>query len=607
MAADEKGFYVSDVNKYNIAPFLTIIVMKRNASSEFFEIHSGVVEKILKDSKDETSIGETKQEKYPDSKGVIYTSYNVFPAPSWLKGLNDKNLERNVAVSIYLGDYIAFYFSQRGTKDKVRELVEDGVIKGLDFVESSIFNYLFVNEDKVNMLWLSGIHGKEASKADSKVLGGGGVVDTLDPILDQSYVMSAARTEVDLDAVGVSLGINPFKSSVWRGPCNDWDQFEGRVFSILQIVADCKGMKDNPVSFLSYPINDCKELGWAYDFSISDPDFLPSGMSRRKEDLLRVIWQNYTFKLQDSLNGDYVWMDIFFKGKFVGDVKFDIKIKKRKVVFEVTKYNPKKGFKYQFRKFLMILDNPELVKIWFESGHAIVNGMIYKTGYVDVEYEDFIWDDFSNYELKREKPGKLKTVPELGKVGKEKSLFCWVLNKWTGCWHEPSEYSMKGRGRGWLYCDDGAGEKADFIHYIEWKGVHYISLIHVKAAKSDGPDRKISVGAHDVVLSQAVKNIRYCFRKNLVSELLSRADNAKEKYCWFDGKLSQPDNFIEKLNELPNNGSVKSRVVVVQPHTMKSYYLGASTKIKNQLDVLLVSAQTSIRSAGSSFYIIGSE
>lgn len=604
---DNNGFSVSDVEKENVAPFLTILVMRKSSEVDFHVIHTDVVKQISKASKDEILVGDTKSEAYHEDMGLVYTTYNLYSTPAWLVDSSDKDLERNIVVSIYRGEHIAFYFSQKGLKDQVREFIEDGVIENLDFVDSSIFNFVFVNEDKVNMLWLSGIHGKEASKADSKVLGGGGVVDTLDPILDQSYVMSAARTEVDLDSVGVSIGINPFKSSVWRGPCNSWNQFEGRVFSILETIESCIGKKDNPVSFLSYPINDCKDLSRPYDFSIADPDFLPADFSRRKEELLRKVWAGYTFELQSGLHGDYVWLDVYFEGSRVGDVKFDVKIKRRCAFFEIIKNKPVDGCKSKFDDFLKVLKYPELVKIWFESGHAVVNGMVYKTGYVDVDYDGFIWSDFANYDVKLEKPGKLKTNPELDKIGKCNSLFCWVLNRWTGCWHEPSEYGKRGYGKGWLYCDDGAGEKADFIHCIEWEGIHYISLIHVKAAKSDSIDRKISVGAHDIVLSQAVKNIRYCYRKNLVSELTNRTKNATEKYCWLNGEIVDADRFIQNLDSLPNNGTVKSRVLVVQPHTLKNYYTAASTKIKNQLDVLLVSAQTSIRSAGSSFYIIGAE
>lgn len=607
MSQGDEKHNVSDVDKENIAPFLTILVLRRNHGADFSKIHSDIVSEVSKASKDEIYFGETKSLDYREGLGFSHTTYNLYSTPAWLVNSSDKDLERNIIVSLYSGDHIALYFSQKGLKDQVRELIEDGDIKDLEFVDSSIFNFVFVNEDKVNMLWLSGIHGKEASKADSKVLGGGGVVDTLDPILDQSYVMSAARTEVDFDSVGVSIGINPFKSSVWRGPCNSWEQFESRVFKILDTVETCKGTKDNPVSFLSYPINDCNGLSGPYDFSIADPDFLPSDFSQQRANLLRRIWGGYNFELQVPLHGNYVWLDVFSEGKKVGDVKFDVRTKKNKAFFEFKSKNPIAGCKLKFDDFLKILSYPELVKIWFESGHAVVNGMVYKTGYVDVEYDGFIWSDFSNFNIKQEKPGRFPSNPELHKTGSYRSLFCWVFREWTGCWHTPSDYGKNNIGKGWLYCDDGAGEKADFIHYIEWEGIHYISLIHVKAAKSDSPNRKISVGAHDVVLSQAVKNIRYCYRKNLIGELSNRAKNATEKHCWLDGKRKTSAQFIQKLEKLPNNGTVKTRVLVVQPHTFKNYYNAASTNIRNQLDVLLVSAQNSVRSAGSSFYIIGAE
>ncbi len=120
----EKGVTVSNVEKENIAPFLTILVMKKNSSSDFLKIHSDVIEKISNNSKDEILLGEHKEEKYDEALGLIYTTYNVFSTPSWLIGLSDKDLERNVAVSIYRGEYIAFYFSQKGTMDQVREIIE---------------------------------------------------------------------------------------------------------------------------------------------------------------------------------------------------------------------------------------------------------------------------------------------------------------------------------------------------------------------------------------------------------------------------------------------------------------------------------------------------
>jgi predicted Zn-ribbon and HTH transcriptional regulator len=181
-----------------------------------------------------------------------------------------------------------------------------------------------------------------------------------------------------------------------------------------------------------------------------------------------------------------------------------------------------------------------------------------------------------------------------------------VKNRWSGHWLDSKDFNTTERQIGWLFCDDGAGEKADFIHYVEYEGMHLISLIHVKAAKTDSPTRKISVGAHDIVLNQGVKNLRYCSRKTLATDLRERLESASKKECWRDGKKVDPSDFIEALEEINGISKVKNRVIIVQPHTLKKTYTNTkNSKIKRQLDVLLVSAENAIRSSGAEFYLLG--
>jgi hypothetical protein len=45
-------------------------------------------------------------------------------------------------------------------------------------------------------------------------------------------------------------------------------------------------------------------------------------------------------------------------------------------------------------------------------------------------------------------------------------------------------------GNGWLTCDDGPGEVADFVH-VDPAGV--LTLVHVKAAHGDGHRRGVAV------------------------------------------------------------------------------------------------------------------
>ncbi|GHZ51300.1 hypothetical protein VCSRO8_3531 [Vibrio cholerae] len=69
--------------------------------------------------------------------------------------------------------------------------------------------------------------------------------------------------------------------------------------------------------------------------------------------------------------------------------------------------------------------------------------------------------------------------------------------------------------------------------------------------------------------------------------------------------LRIPD-FFNELLALKDNKHVKTRVIVIQPHTQQSTYENSNgSKIKTQLDVLLVSAENAVRSSGADFHIVG--
>ncbi|MEN3258230.1 hypothetical protein AAH678_05385 [Sodalis endosymbiont of Spalangia cameroni] len=249
--------------------------------------------------------------------------------------------------------------------------------------------------------------------------------------------------------------------------------------------------------------------------------------------------------------------------------------------------------------------SPEVVKCWYESGHTIVNSRVFKTKYRDIPFDNFIWADFEDFDILKEKPvvnGKIA----LNKIGYQKSLFCWIKQHWSGLWGSHEDFLTTDRPTGWLFCDDGAGEKADFLHIVQHNDNIYFSLIHIKAANTSSAERRISVGAHDIVINQAIKNLRYINRKILAAELRERAKKVEIKYCWKDDKISDHNSFIDAIASFERESRIRFRVIIVQPHTMKSYYTqNAQSAIRKQLDVLLVSAEAAIKASGAEFYIIG--
>jgi hypothetical protein len=129
-------------------------------------------------------------------------------------------------------------------------------------------------------------------------------------------------------------------------------------------------------------------------------------------------------------------------------------------------------------------------------------------------------------------------------------LFAWVVRQF---------------GAGWLLCDDGPGEVADFLH-LATDGT--LTVIHVKAAGSHSANRGIAVTRFEQVVSQAEKNIIFLDNDMLVARL-SRTRTAGSA-AWHDGRRVSAMEFVDQLRR--RGISDKTFVVIVQPHLLSSVY-----------------------------------
>lgn len=119
---------------------------------------------------------------------------------------------------------------------------------------------------------------------------------------------------------------------------------------------------------------------------------------------------------------------------------------------------------------------------------------------------------------------------------------------------------------GWLTCDDSPGEIADFIH-VDPGGV--LSLIHVKAANSDSPARRVAAAAYEVVTSQAAKNLHFAERERLRDRLLSPPVSVPA--TWNEGsRAPNRDEFLDAFDS--RNGTDPVQAVIVQPHLNEGTY-----------------------------------
>src|SRR5262249_43913603 len=121
---------------------------------------------------------------------------------------------------------------------------------------------------------------------------------------------------------------------------------------------------------------------------------------------------------------------------------------------------------------------------------------------------------------------------------------------------------------GWLACDDGAMEVADFIHLDDRSVPPVLSLIHVKGAGSREPNRGLSVSKFEVVTGQAVKNLRSLDRKILEQGMAEGIGRKVGGLVWHNRRTCTRQDLLRALAAVGND--YDRRVVILQPHLRRN-------------------------------------
>ena len=168
---------------------------------------------------------------------------------------------------------------------------------------------------------------------------------------------------------------------------------------------------------------------------------------------------------------------------------------------------------------------------------------------------------------------------------------------------------------GWLVCDDGAMESADFIHLDDARNPPELTLIHVKGSGSADAGRNLSVSDYEVVIGQAVKNLRHIDRGLLGDKLAANATGVLKDAVWHNGERQKDRKaLLQVLMGLGSN--LKTKVVVFQPRVRRSVFnairkkmddgkpTDAAVRRMQQLDALLLGARADCFSLGASFAVV---
>lgn len=604
-----------------LKPYTSLLLGKnssgRRAKDVLIEVIDDV-DSLVKSTTNGVERGPTEHNEPGKHHGlwVAYLTYQERRSPAWAPESNLLDVVNHLVVVCARDRFVAIYASDPSLGRSLGRSMGasgNGPLSCLQRIPVGTLNTAFCH-GPARTLWLSGIHRRVESKADSKTLSGTNLSFALDPIGDQSYYFTAARTAVDLpnlpdDRSTRAIGFSPRKSRAWAGPSRDWSEFVKLVYALLGQLKHAENELPDltPLPVLAGPVDDAVNIETPYDVSVIAPELLSDIAITDGALLQKAERWAYDARFEITPTGGPNFnADVFLHGVRLGTLGFEICIAgDGGATWEITSDDDSVP---ELREAREVCKDPGWITVRYESGHTLSNGAIYSMRFRDVRFDTDRWRFYrmTAFDVTKEKPpNSLHFDPAA--IGDHDSLFCWVQKNWP----PPGP----GVQAGWLTCDDGAGEIADFVHVDTTHRV--VTLIHVKASHSKKHDRQISTSDYEVVVGQAVKNLRMLDRVNLADRLMEGNDKAVASATWKNGvKQNDRTGLVKAVRRLGDNYSRK--VVILQPRVTAAEYQRArddqdrnakTSRVKRmqQLDTLLIEAESACRDLGAEFIVIGEE
>ena len=454
-------------------------------------------------------------------------------------------------------------------------------------------------------LWLRGTHARRTTKADSKNISGRRLQDALSPLEDSSFSMGSARAELPAGeiygALAGTIGTTPRKSLVWISRTTDFMQFAGLICDLLILIEStlaAGASVDSPYPWLATELRSLNGVRDAYEITTLSVEEIPRTPDWPEEaveaaSLLGRATFNVIGNSKDANFVADVGLDGSVGGRIRGVVKDENGVAQINFGWDAES-NPTD--EPSVRMVMDSLEYTDLITIYYGSGHAISSGSVWSAAIREAVFPGWEWQSFETFNLRQEKPNKTSSqeIHDAIAEGGDDSLFAWVV-------------SSLGQD-GWLTCDDGPGEIADFVKY---DGDGTVSLIHVKAATSDNPNRPVNVTSYEVVTSQATKNLTYLNTELLIDRL--SVPNISRPACWYNGqRINDRVEMLEFLSVRPAQAPL--RVMVVQPQMSKARYdrsvASGSGSIDNMrlklLETMLNAARGAVTGLGADLRVIAS-
>lgn len=585
----------------DLRPYQAVLLAQMDADGELMTAKQVMnkLKKVLdvKTGSSARKIVNSGQSVQPDSFFIHYEDRR--PASWSLKPVMDR--VNYLAVVVVKGRWIAIHCTEGVKRDAIKRAIRKRKLGSLRLVVGGHLKAAFM-KGPARTLWMRGTHRSTPWKADTKVLGGKDLAPALDPLGDQSYRYTAARFDANNPAIGDVMGCAVDQSKVWVGPSPDWNEFRSVIVALLDELDATAGEESEPLPVLALAQTDLKNVNSAFDLAVAPPELQMLGPALDLSEVqhladLETLAFGTQFEVTQSTGHD-VAADVFRSGVPIGNVELHLSDSDGEITVEIEG-TPATGHTDEFNEVKAKLNDPDLLTIYYDSGHTVQSSQAFTVRYRDLPFLDWTWVAFGDqWQVQVEKPAAGLTA-----IGTEKSLFDWTCLAWP--------VGASRDVQGWLACDDRPGETADFLRIDESSSVPTLELIHVKSAKTASKNRGISVGAYEVVSGQAVKNIRHLDAVVAAGELVSGTIPTNLSFAaWENGEPRSRAQFVARLNQLGSNFA--RRVVIVQPHVRKELVDAVRSNPNHseaprmrQLDSLLHGVAANCQSAGAEFVVVG--
>lgn len=520
---------------------------------------------------------------------VTVAVHRVEQRPGWLTEPVYLDVNHELTIVARRGRFIALH-APGPVRDALRRWLDGPAVTGLRRVPAAVLEGALLRGE-AKSLWLRGTHPRRTTKIDSKAISGTDLRFALSPFDDATFAVASARSALGAEAAGAafrgSVGTTPHRALVWNRQTESLPEFLQCIAELITVVEralERPAIPEPAFPVLAQRLPDLTGVGGAYDIARADLEEQPDSAGPLDALLFKVTGRP-----------DTAGFDLDVTGHGLQPVRL-----RAEVAVEAGRVRIRFGFRDEptdqawGEQVLDALDHSDPLTIYYASGHAVSGGGVFRPRISRQAFPNWSWADFTGRDITREKPqGRLDRIHSAIGAEGDRSLFGWVASHYAG---------------GFLTCDDGAGEVADFVH-VDRDGT--LSLIHVKSSASRSPGRHISASAFQVVVAQAVKNVMF-LEPELLEQRLRRPPVASPA-CWVDGRRV-PDRAALFRRLALRDARDRARVVIVQPSVSRRRYDWLYTRVGRPSDEmlrlrrvenLLNSGRPTMTGVGADLHVVG--